>query len=78
MKADFGRDRVFVNGRGEEMMRAEMRARMERGDLRLERVEGINVGFRSFLLPVFSVFWAGLGPPGRIGMLMIGVRQCAT
>jgi 2-oxo-4-hydroxy-4-carboxy--5-ureidoimidazoline (OHCU) decarboxylase len=47
---------VWVNGRGREEVMADMRRRIERGDLREEEREGIRVGFCLFFLPFFCLF----------------------
>jgi hypothetical protein len=41
---------VFVNGRGRDVIMQDMRRRIERGDVELERGEGVDVCFFSFLL----------------------------
>jgi 2-oxo-4-hydroxy-4-carboxy--5-ureidoimidazoline (OHCU) decarboxylase len=47
---------VWVNGRGREEVMADMRRRIERGDLREEERVGIRVGFCLFFLPFFCLF----------------------
>lgn len=41
-------DRVFVNGRGRDVIMEDMRRRIERGDGEAERREGVDVCFSSF------------------------------
>lgn len=40
--------RVFVNGRSRAIIVENMQARIERGDIQLERIEAIDVGHRFF------------------------------
>lgn len=50
--------RVFVNGRGRDAIMEDMRRRIERGDVRLERGEAVDVCFSLSALPQYCQ-WLG-------------------